>query len=83
MSSSLMKLTYMGCISVVRRAAHPFPTQRKPSRCAIGLAVLPRNRAAFLCRLSSNFGAAALGGFCLVHGLSVFFLPFFVTPKHP
>lgn len=83
MSSFLMKLTYMGCISVVRRAAHPFPTRRTSTRRAPNVAFLPRNLAAFLCRLSSIFGAVALGGFSLVHESSVFFLPFFVTPKHP
>lgn len=78
-----MKLTYMGFVSVVRRAAHLFPTQRKPSRCAPGVAALPRTRAAISCHLRSNFGAVALGGFYLVHGLSVFFLPGCVSPNHP
>ena len=83
MSSSLMKLTYMGFVSVVRRAAHLFTTQRKPSRCATSLAALPRKCAALFSHLGSNFGSVALGGFYLVHELSVIFLPFFVTPKHP
>jgi len=68
MSSPLMKLVCVETISVVRRAAHLFTTQRTSTRRATCLAVLPCNRADFLCRLISNIGAVVPGGFSLFHG---------------
>ena len=71
MSSPLTKLVCVGAISVVRWAAHLFPTQCKPSRCATGLVALPRRCAVFFSHSGSNFGSVALDGFSFVHGRTV------------
>lgn len=76
-----MKLMCLSAISVVRRAAHPFPTHRRNWRAD------SRDHSKVICagfteHFSSNLGVGAVGGFSL-HALSVFFLPVFVSPNHP
>lgn len=87
MGSPFAKLMCVRAISVVRRAAHHFPTHRhsiqRAGSCGVFLpdAFGPRRQA------WADWRAGAVGAFycgvVLFHACSVFFLPVSVTPNHP